>query len=51
MSQHPTHNPTAGIPAIGAITTVPGTYFMPLVEAGIEFVTWATRKISALVRR
>ena len=48
---HNTNTAYTGLPAISGIVTVPGTYFLPLVEAMIDATAWCVHKTGALVRR
>ena len=41
----------SGLPAFSGVVTVPGAYFLPLVEAMIDATAWCVHKTGALIRR
>ncbi|MCP4327604.1 MAG: hypothetical protein GY791_04100 [Alphaproteobacteria bacterium] len=41
----------SGVPPFAGVVTVPGEYFMPLVDAAVAVAAWCVRKTGALVRR
>ena len=51
MNQNTTTTADTGLPAISGIVTVPGTYFLPLVEAMIDATAWCVHKTGDLFRR
>jgi len=51
MNQTTNTTAQAGLPAFSGVVTVPGTYFLPLVEAIIDATAWCVHKTGALIRR
>jgi len=51
MNQNTNTAARSGLPAFSSAVTVPGTYFMPLVDAMIDAITWCIHKTGALFRR
>ena len=51
MKDHAKYSHAQVIPAFAGVVTVPGSYFMPLVEVVIDAGRWSARKMSALFGR
>ena len=51
MNTYPTALHHSGVPAFVGAVTVPGEYFMPLVEAVLAAAAWCARKTRDLRHR
>jgi hypothetical protein len=51
MNHHTNTAANSGLPVFSGIVTVPGTYFLPLVNAMIDATAWCARKTSDLIGR